>query len=201
MVWYDEEDDSFVVSLAHQNMLVKVDRETGKLKWRLGADGDFSLNGAGGWFSYQHGADLLPNRNILLYDHKADDFVHRSRVVEYALNTTGGDREDWTADQVWEYLGKEPFYSVGPADVDSLPNGNLLILHGSLVTDPELEIWDPKNQTSARIVELVRSDTPEEVFVLEIFDRDADDPESYTVFALERIEGLYPGSWKVTAVN
>jgi len=70
-LFYDEGDDSITVSLRHQDWVIKFDRETGELIWRLGAEGDFSLVGDGEWFFQQHAAKLLDDR-WLLYDNGKD---------------------------------------------------------------------------------------------------------------------------------
>jgi len=189
-VFYDQRDDSIVVSLRSLDWVIKFARETGEVLWRLGEGGDFSLVGEGEWFFQQHAAKFLADGSLLLYDNgryrtgidNPNDFY--SRAVQYQLDTSNSD--SLTATQVWEFRDDEDFYSPFLCEVDHLANGNFLIADGGRVIDPSLEIQDESNQKWARIVEV--APPSEKVFELIIHD---ENPEmSYAVYRSEKFADL-----------
>jgi hypothetical protein len=73
---YDPADGNIIVSLRHQDWVIKIDYQdgagTGEVLWRLGPDGDFALtadpsHGPWPWFSHQHDARML-GTHVLLFD-------------------------------------------------------------------------------------------------------------------------------------
>ena len=73
---YDPADHNLIVSLRHQDWVIKIDYRdgagSGDVIWRLGPDGDFVLNadpshGPWPWFSHQHDARML-GTHVLLFD-------------------------------------------------------------------------------------------------------------------------------------
>lgn len=71
----DPKDGNLIASIRHQSWVVKIDYRngagTGRILWRLGNQGDFTL--AGGlppstWFSYQHDAEFESNGSLTLFD-------------------------------------------------------------------------------------------------------------------------------------
>jgi len=84
-----EQDDALLVSLRHQHWVVKLDRATGEVLWRLGPDGDFELQGEGGWFYGQHTPVLDDDGGaLLLYDNGNDqpDEEPHPRAAVYAVD-------------------------------------------------------------------------------------------------------------------
>lgn len=89
---YSPDDGNLVVSIRHQNWLVKVDYAngtgTGNIIWHLGYQGDFTLIGGTDptdWFYAQHGpsfatANTTGNFSIILFDN-GDDRVFPSDVT------------------------------------------------------------------------------------------------------------------------
>jgi len=196
-VQYDDHDDSYMVSLANQDLLVKLDRDSGARLWSLGEAGDVLLDAGGTWFSVPHGAEWLPGGRVLLYDDGVFKSEKRSRIVEYALSPpqNGG---PWCAKETWSWNGGDaPFYCMGPADVDYLPDGNLLVLHGSLVEHPEASPFGTGNHLWVRLEEIRREPAGERVFGLDIGGPMDPTGEKITAFAAERLPSLYPPGWKV----
>jgi hypothetical protein len=114
-------DNAILISVRHQNEVIKASRETGQIVWRLGGhysnfkfEGD-SLNG----FSHQHNPTQLDNGNILLFDNGNDR--PGSRAVEYEL-----DIEQGVARLVWQY-SISPEFSPNRGSAQRLYNGNTLI--------------------------------------------------------------------------
>jgi hypothetical protein len=90
-------DGSFIVSIRHLDCVIKINYANGEgdgaVIWRLGRDGDFSLDGAeGGWFSHQHDAALMENGFLILFDNgnvrRRDDNLVTSRGQIFALDET-----------------------------------------------------------------------------------------------------------------
>jgi hypothetical protein len=197
-VQFDASDDSYVVSLANTDQVVKLDRATGAAVWVLGSQGDFTLDAGGTWFSYPHGPELSADHKVLLYDDGVYKESRRSRLVEYSLafdpaGAGGVATESWSWDG-----GAEPFYCFSPADVDRLENGNLLVLHGSLVGDPGSPPLGSKNPLSVRLEELNPDDPGHPVFSLTIGHPEDPSLGRYTSFAAARIPRLYPDAWVIT---
>ncbi|MCB9751562.1 MAG: aryl-sulfate sulfotransferase [Myxococcales bacterium] len=143
-VVHDPRDDSLLVSVRHQDWILKLDRETGDIAWRLGIEGDFTLE-EGAWFFHQHSPQWQPDGALLVYDNGfanpfLDDALERSRAVRYEL-----DPELATARVVWRDE-LPPRMSVIAGDVDRLPGGDLLLLDSFIVEDviddiPQVRSW------------------------------------------------------------
>ncbi|MGM0556099.1 MAG: aryl-sulfate sulfotransferase [Myxococcota bacterium] len=190
----DESDNSFILSLRHQDWLVKIDRETGDLVWRMGREGDFDLT-AGEWQYHQH-APMLVGGNILLYDNgnarpNTDPADLYSRAVEFSLDATNADPgadTKGTAEQVWEFAGETPFYSPYICDADQLANGNVLVTDGGRLEDKTVPLTDADNRKWARIVEVTKDADPQIVWELKM--DDGADTGGYAIYRADRIESL-----------
>lgn len=105
-----EEDTNgdYLLSFRHLNAVVKIDRASGNVVWRLGGkQSDFSFVNDNG-FSGQHDARWLPNGNLSLFDNGNMATPQESRAVEYALSTTDG-----TATRVWEHRSTPGVFGEG----------------------------------------------------------------------------------------
>lgn len=112
---YSKSDDAYTVSILYQDTILKVDRESGALLWKLnGAESSFE----GTDWDDQHGHQLLDG-GILVFSNGA---FAGSRAVEYNLDET-----NWQASLVWEY--ESDFASHLFGDVQRLPNGNTLVTY------------------------------------------------------------------------
>jgi arylsulfate sulfotransferase len=146
-VLYDPTDDSIVVSVRHQDAVVKFSRATGELIWILGTHANwgpefqpFLLTPVGEpfeWQYHQHAIEYTPQGTLLLFDngnYRASPFDGNfplsdnetfSRVVEYAIDETTKEIR-----QVWQFgndLGW-PLSSPTQGDADFQPiTGNVLI--------------------------------------------------------------------------
>jgi len=71
---YSPQDGNLIVSLRHQDWVIKLDYQdgtgTGQVLWRLGREGDFTIvsTDALPWFSHQHDATYIDRNRIALYD-------------------------------------------------------------------------------------------------------------------------------------
>jgi outer membrane protein assembly factor BamB len=113
---FEEPDGNLLVSFRDISTVVRIDRRTGKILWKLGAP---PLSG-------QHAPVRLANGNILMFDngaHRLDESFPFSRAIEVNPSTN---------EIVWKY--QEPrmwnFYSPRISNAERLPNGNTLINEG-----------------------------------------------------------------------
>jgi hypothetical protein len=109
-------DGNLLLSFRNISTVVKIDRKSGAVFWKLGAP---PLSG-------QHAPTPLPNGNILIFDngpHRLDLAFPFSRVIE--VNPA-------TNEIVWKYQEAfaPSFYSDRISNAQRLPNGNTLINEG-----------------------------------------------------------------------
>jgi hypothetical protein len=212
-VIHDPTDDSIIVSLRHQDAVVKFSRQTGQIIWILGAHGNwdpaqfgtFLLNPVGDNFLFQfhqHAPEVTDEGTLVLYDngnYKATPFDPKlaaidnfSRAVEYSIN-----EDTKEVSQVWEFgefddpVRYAPF--IGDADTQPL-TGNVLITHGGVTTDAEGIPSDsiPTSKTSVYIIEVTHTTPGQKVFELSIVDPTPETANGWTTYRSERLPSLYP---------
>lgn len=130
-------DGNLLVSMRHQDWVIKIDYAdgtgSGDVLWRLGADGDFTLEQAGTpdpapWFSHQHQPELYGSE-LVIYDnsnlrHESDENAH-SRGQSYLI-----DEDTMTATLILNAdLG---VYSSFLGSAQKLANGNYHFLSGGI---------------------------------------------------------------------
>jgi hypothetical protein len=204
---YRLDDDSIIVSVRHQDAVIKFLRETGNLEWILGPHDNWSsefeqflLHPVGSefrWQFHQHAPMWTGDGTLLLFDNgnrKASPFdgnaqtpqdQNFSRGVEFEI-----DEQVMQVQQVWEYGENiaERVYSFFISDADWLETmGNRLMTFGGVsfvggVASIDLGL----GVRHARIIE-----TSGDVKVFELW---AYDPGGgpITVYRSERIPSLYP---------
>jgi arylsulfate sulfotransferase len=209
-VLHDPSDDSIIVSVRHQDAVIKFDRTTGELKWILGPHDNWApefqrylLQPVGEAYEspyHTHAPMLTPNGTLLLFDNgnyrtspwdglepmPASDSY--SRAVEYAI-----DEDRMQVTQVWQHgFGSSPrLYSNFVSDADWLPEtGNVLINYGGLsftdgVRNSELG-W---GLSATRIVEVDRESPANVVFDMILYNPDP--ARAIIVYRAERISSLY----------
>lgn len=114
-----------LLSSRHFDEVIKVDRETGEVLWRLGGkrsiDNEFTfINDPYDGFALQHTPYFLENGNLLVYDN--GDVNHPARAVEYEL-----DIPNRTATLVWSYEHPDDALILERGSAVRLPSGNTLI--------------------------------------------------------------------------
>jgi hypothetical protein len=217
-VVFDPRDDSLLVSIRHQDAVVKLSRATGELKWILGPPANwkpafqpFLLQPVGlpfAWQYHQHAPEYTPSGTLLLHDngdHRASPFdgnpqlpdeENNTRVVEYAIDETALEVR-----QVWEYVPPyaERIYAAARGDVDWLPGtGNVLITYGNVsftggVASQDLGL----GLEHGRITEVTHTIPAERVFDVLVFDprppgSPTDPAHGLELYRSERIPSLYP---------
>ena len=115
-------DGNLLVSGRHVNEVLKIDRATGEVLWRLGGrKSNFTfIDDPENGFSHQHSVRELPNGNILMFDNGNLRDKPYTRVVEYKL-----DEVNKKATLVWSY--NDGRFCLAAGSVQRLPNGNTLI--------------------------------------------------------------------------
>jgi arylsulfate sulfotransferase len=205
-----DEKDWIIVSLRHQDCLIKLNFMTGEIRWILGDPAGWKepwksklLAKQGDWIwpYHQHGPQLTSRGTILMFDNgnyraippapatEADQ--NFSRVLELRV-----DENNMTVSQVWEYRGpdREPFYSPFYGEADELPRTrNILVTDGGHIETADGRPADeiPSDHQWARLFEITY-ETPAEV-VWEV--RLKTSPErqlGWSVYRSERIESLEP---------
>lgn len=147
-LWYLEDEDAFVISGRHQNMIAKFGANDKKLKWvfsgTVAKDNEklqsFMLKFEDPNMEYpfsQHAAMILPDGKLMLFDNRndienkepLDQKLLYSRAVIYEI-----DEKNMTIKEVWEYgknRGNE-LYSSFVSDVDYLGKDHYLINFGGM---------------------------------------------------------------------
>lgn len=127
-------DNNLLVSNRHLSSIIKIDRSTGEVIWRLGGeknDFDFVNETGINHFYYQHHFRLLPDGTYSLFNNANFQIPQASGAKIYELDQTA-----MTATLKWQYVHPtiDGFYLYGRAmgSVQLLPNGNFLIGWGLL---------------------------------------------------------------------
>ncbi len=152
-VWYDKKTNTLTLSGRHQDAIINLDYETGKLNWIIGDPegwpedmqkyffkpvGDLSKFD---WQYEQHAAVVLPDGDIMCFDNghwrakKKENYLpakdNFSRGVRYHIDT-----EKMEIEQVWQY-GKErgsEFFSCYISNVEYYGEGHYLVHSGGTGT-------------------------------------------------------------------
>ena len=148
-VWYDENTNSILLSGRHQDAVINIDYETGKLNWIIGDPTNWSeeykkyfftpIGDDFEWQWSQHAAMVTKEGYIFLFDNgnnkskNPDEYIPAtesySRGVMYEINT-----DEMTIRQIWQY-GKErgsDYYSPYISDVDYLEENHYIVHSGGI---------------------------------------------------------------------
>ena len=203
-----DDDDGWVVSLRHQDALVKLDAN-GELAWILGDPSGWPLpwrdqllvaDGALTWPYHQHAPELRredDGLHLLLFDnvnrghtpYTEAPAARPSRLVEYVVDEAQGTvREAWS----FELTEDGPLAAPALGDADRLSNGHILGVWGMLAEEegvPHAE--QGRADRSARIAEVDPS-RQAVVFDLRVSWPRSRGTEGWTVYRAQRIERLHP---------
>jgi hypothetical protein len=124
-----DEDGNWTLSARGLSQVLKVDRKTGEVLWRLGGKrNDFTfIDDPYGGLCGQHTATRVKNGNLLLFDNgqscwpEVPERGELTRVVEYEI-----DEDDKTARLVWSFA-QEGAYSYSQGFAQRLPGGNTFV--------------------------------------------------------------------------
>jgi hypothetical protein len=123
-------DGNLLVSGRHTWTLYKIDRRSGHVMWRMGGRRtNFEIERAARW-AWQHDARQVAHGVITLFDNASDGFsspeAPQSRGVELMV--------DWAHRRVKlgaQYLHPRPILAVEMGNVQSLPDGHLIVGWGN----------------------------------------------------------------------
>lgn len=175
-VWYDEKTNSITLSGRHQDAVINIDYNSGKLNWIIGDKTEWSseyqkyfFTPVGPDFEWQwsqHAAMITPEGYVFIFDNGnnkskiKDSYVDAensySRGVMYKIDT-----EKMTIEQIYEY-GKErgsSFYSPYISDVDYLDKGHYIVHSGGIVNADGKPSNQPAGLSGGNV--LLKSDTVE----------------------------------------
>ena len=146
-VWYDKKTNSITLSGRHQDIVINIDYDSGKLNWILGDSTNFSEEYQkyffkltdGEWQWSQHAAMILPDGNVFLFDNGNNKSKNKDEYVSASESYSRGviyeiDTENMTVKEVWQY-GKErgsDFYSPYISDVDYLDENHYIVHSGGI---------------------------------------------------------------------
>jgi arylsulfate sulfotransferase len=209
-VAYRLEDDSFIVSVRHQDAVIKFSRETGELTWILGPHENwpveyqpYLLNPTGSpfrWQYHEHAPMWTDAGSLVLFDNgnnRTSPFdgltpipaeQSFSRAVEFNINDA-----NMHVRQLWEYGENvtEQVYSHFISDADAQPiTGNVMITFGGTSYVGGVAGVDQGLGTlHTRIIEVTHDVVPVKVFELAAYDPTGG---RVTAYRAERIPDLYP---------
>jgi hypothetical protein len=184
----DPRDDSLIVSVRHQNAVVKISRDTGQLRWILGPPANWGpawqpylLTPVGTpfvWQYAQHSPIITPQGTLILFDNgnfraspfdpSVPDANNYSRAVEYSIN-----EQTMEVSQVWDYgrtNAAQRLYADHEGNAEPEPQtGNVLIDFAavSYVNGAPPSSFGPA-ATMTRITEVTHDTVPQIVFDLAI---------------------------------
>jgi len=210
-VIHDPRDDSIIMSLRHQDALVKFSRSTGELKWILGPHSNWSpefqallLTPVGEpfeWQFHQHSPVITPSGTILVFDNgnyraspfdgnpRVPNWRNYSRAVEYAI-----DEEKMEVRQVWEYgkYAEKRLYAAHISDANWMERtGNVLITFGGTIFTGGVPNADlGLGEISTNIIEVTHDTWATRVFDMVVYDPTPG--ARLQVYRSERIPDLYP---------
>jgi hypothetical protein len=202
-VLIDPSDDSYIVSLRHQDAVVKIDRTTGQLIWIHGPHERWTapwsqhlLTPVGSnfeWHFHQHAPDLTPSGGMVLFDNgnwraippnpplQLDQSY--SRVAEYHVDQLGMTTE--VTFSVGSNVVGTPghFFARAVGDADPMPTTGSVLATAGFLTEVGLPILH------ARIAEYTRLSPGVKVFEANV--RDPNNVQTWTIYRAERIPTLY----------
>lgn len=131
-------DGNWIVSMRNFSQVIKINRTTGEVMWRLGGKAnEFTfLDDPSDGFCGQHTVRRVDNGNLLLFDNGVMCWprgARRSkftRIVEYEI-----DEDEKTAKMVWSFH-REGTFTDSAGSAQRLPNGNTFIGWGNSEKPP-----------------------------------------------------------------
>lgn len=150
-VWYDENTNSITLSGRHQDAVINIDYDSGKLNWIIGDSTNWSSEyqkyfftpvgeGEFEWQWSQHAAMITPEGYVFILDNGNNKSKLEEEYVDASNSYTRGvmykiDTDKMTIEQVWEYgknRGSE-FYSPYISDVDYIAKNHYIVHSGGIV--------------------------------------------------------------------
>ena len=204
-ICYDCSDDSWIITVRHQDCVIKVDRRSGHLRWILGCPDGWNVPwndkllkplGKVDWHWHSHDPSITSDGSILLFDNghsaafppspRPDIKNCNSRAVLYHV-----DEASMTVKQAWSYGGEDGKlpYSMYVSGAHELPaSGNIFITCGGITLTKDTKSrtnLPPLGHGSIELFEVTRDKDSEILFHAEINNRDTDELEGWAAFRAE----------------
>ena len=77
-------DGNYLVSVAIEDQIWKINAKTGELMWKFGKDGDFKMD-TSAYFSFQHAVNINSDGDLMLFDNSV--YKNQSRALSFSLDT------------------------------------------------------------------------------------------------------------------
>ena len=120
-------DGNLICSFRHTDQIIKINRVTGDIMWRLGGKkNQFTFINDPIGFSHQHDARRIAPGRITLFDNGNFHSPPYSRAIEYEL-----DEVNKTATLVWQFDHNKEVFAFAMGNTQRLPNGNTVIGWGA----------------------------------------------------------------------
>lgn len=194
-VVYTPDDGNLLISMRNQSWILKIDYRngsgSGEVVWRLGRDGDFTLNGGNPsqWFYAQHFPSLLnpdespltmaifDNGNLRILDDEGKKCGSPGPACYSRATVFQIDESTRNAGVLWQDLPGA--FSFWGGSINQLPNSNI-----------EFDMSAPFPAiTGSRVLEVTQTNTPQTIWQMDI--------QKGHAYRAYRIPSLYPGvSWK-----
>lgn len=155
-------DGNYLVSVAMEDQIWKINSKTGELIWKLGKNGDFKMDTAS-YFSFQHSINVNYDGDYMLFDNNL--FKEVSRSLSFRLDTN-----EMTATTVIDAPLPTVKYTSRMGNGYLLENGNLLQTSSKtgsvMITDKTGKIlWEMDSPFVPYRVEYIRAKIWDKYFV------------------------------------
>lgn len=135
----EDDGNSFLVSARKVSTIYRIDKKSGRIRWRLRGDGqkrgsnDFSV-GPKARFGFQHDARRLPNGDISLFDNSVVKRYAsvRSQSSGLVLRLRKKGKKRATAGMVKRFQPPRPVLARSQGSTEILPGGNAFVGWGSV---------------------------------------------------------------------
>ncbi len=209
-VVYDAADDAILVSVRHQDAVIKFSRATGEVTWILGDHGNWKapwadklLKPADGleWQYHQHNVTVTSDGRVMVFDNGSFRAVPHnkpraapenfSRAAEFAV-----DEANMSVSAAWSFdAGRDTkYYSTFVGGATRLPEtGNTFVTFGGVTYEDDRTPADNNqvHRVMARHVEVTGDASAEKVFELAIEDPSESDAIRWFSFRGEHVTSLY----------
>jgi hypothetical protein len=201
-VLYDPDDNSIMVNFKYLSSILKIDRNTGDIKWIFGEPSGYAENlrsklihlDNGDWFWHQHSPSLSPDGTLFIFNndnYKARPFDSISETTLSYAAAFKINEKDLSAELLWtsRIPGETGIASFAMGDVDWLERtNNVLVSYGAL--RPSIEFG--YEQSWSMIREYTYTSPARVVWEMHIASRDENDGQEvgWTIFSAERLEKL-----------
>lgn len=153
----EDSDGNLLISARFYNEILKVNKKTGKIIWRMGGKyNDIKLLNDSLLFLGQHDARFTGKSTFSLFDngHSYDSLARNARALEYEVNDSLK-----TAKLVWSYSNSEKIFSQAAGSVQRIRNNFTLINYGKISNDSKNIAFELLDRSDKKLVTVLYPDT------------------------------------------